>query len=130
MPNIYVHTPFKLKHKGETHDFPVGVHAVPADIADHWYSKAHTGKEPAADPDASAAADAMIADLEVKEKALLSRVGALDAREGLIAEREKAVQAAEAALETREKALAEREQAAQNAQPTAKDEAKGAKANK
>lgn len=130
MPKIYVHTPFNLQHKGEKHFFPIGNHTVPADIADHWYTKAHTGSEPEVDVDTKAATDAMVADLEAREKSLLARSADLDAREGVLVDREKAVQAAEVALEAREKALAESMQVAQNAQSTAKDDGKpAAKAN-
>lgn len=110
MPKIYVHTPFTLQHKGAKLQFGIGNHTVDADVAAHWYVKAHVGEEPAADPDTSAAADAMLAELQAKEKAL--------------ADREKALRAREAELASREQALADREKAAQNAQSTAKDEGK------
>lgn len=110
MPKIYVHTPFTLQHKGEKRHFGVGNHNVDADVASHWYVKAHVGEEPAADPDTSAAADAMLADLQAKEKALADRENALEVREADFA--------------SREQALAAREKAAQNAQSAAKDDGK------
>ena len=55
MPKIYVKKAFTLHHKDEKHEFPVGNHTVPADVAEHWYTKAHTGEEPA--PSAEGDAD-------------------------------------------------------------------------
>ncbi|WP_427183535.1 STY1053 family phage-associated protein [Bordetella bronchialis] len=110
MPKIYVHKPFTLQYKGEKRQFGVGNHSVDADVAAHWYVKAHVGEEPAADPGTSAAADAMLAELQAKENALAERAAQLDARE--------------ADLAKREQALADREKAAQNAQSTAKDDGK------
>ncbi|WP_198952933.1 MULTISPECIES: hypothetical protein [unclassified Achromobacter] len=149
MPKIYVHTAFNLQHGGEKHFFPIGNHTVAADIASHWYTKAHTGDEPQGDPDTSAAADAMIAELEAQEKALVARTGDLDARaavldkqeadiqaredavgksEAAAGERDKALDARQAELDGREQALAAREQSQQNAGGT---EAKGtSKGNK
>ncbi|WP_025138088.1 hypothetical protein [Achromobacter sp. DH1f] len=124
MPKIYVNREFTLQLGGERRHFTVGNHSVDAETAKHWYVQAHIGDEPAMDPDTSAAAEALLADLQDKEKALVSRAGSLDARETVIADREQAVQAREADLATREQALADREQAAQNAQSTPKDDAK------
>lgn len=124
MPKIYVKREFTLQIGGEKRHFAVGNHSVDAETAKHWYVQAHVGDEPAADPDTSAAADALLAGLDEKEKALVSRAGALDAREGVIADREQALQARETELATREQALADREQAAQNAQSTPKDDGK------
>jgi hypothetical protein len=115
MPKIYVKQPFTLQHKGEKRQFGVGNHDVDAQVAAHWYVKAHVGEEPSADPDTSAAADAMLAELQAKEKAL--------------ADREKALQAREADLVSREQALADREKAAQNAQSGAKEEKPSGRAN-
>jgi multidrug resistance efflux pump len=150
MPKSHVHTAFTLQHKGEKRHFPLGA-VVPADLADHWYVKAHTSAEPITDPSTSAAADAMLADLEAKEKALAAiaadlaatgdvldkrhkdvdqREDAVSRRERLAAEQQEALDARQAALDAREQALAEREKAAQNAQSTAKDDSKStAKAN-
>lgn len=124
MPKIYVNREFTLQLGGDKRHFTVGNHSVDAETAKHWYVQAHIGDEPAVDPDTSAAAEALLADLQDKEKALVSRAGSLDARETVIADRENAVQAREADLATREQALADREQAAQNAQSTAKDDGK------
>ncbi|CAB3952715.1 STY1053 family phage-associated protein [Achromobacter piechaudii] len=124
MPKIYVNREFTVQIGGEKRHFTVGNHTVDADTAKHWYVQAHVGDEPTMDSDASAAADALLAGLDEKEKALMSRAGDLDAREAVIADREQAVQARETDVATREQALADREQAAQNAQSTPKDEGK------
>ncbi|WP_238925099.1 STY1053 family phage-associated protein [Achromobacter insuavis] len=103
MPKIYVNREFTLQLGGEKRQFTVGNHSVDAETAKHWYVQAHVGDEPTVDPDTSAAAEALLADLDAKEQALMSRSGDLDAREA---------------------ALAERELAAQNAQSTPKDDGK------
>ena len=98
MPKIYVKKAFKLQHEGELHDFPVGNHTVDKEIAEHWFVKAHTGEEPAADPESAAAADELLAELDAKAKGLQELAGKL-------AEREKALDKREAELSEREKAL-------------------------
>lgn len=131
MPKIYVNKAFKLQHKGETHDFPIGLHSVAPDVADHWFVKAHTGEQPAVEPDAKAVTDALLAEIEAKAKALDEQAEAKSAALMKIADdlvaREKAVEAREAALADREKAVAEREQAAEKA---AAETAKSAKQSK
>lgn len=105
MPKIYVHTAFTLRHNGGALSFPVGVHTVDADVASHWYVKAHVGEEPALDLDSGAAADALLAELEERAKVLQDA-------EVKVAQREQAADAREAKLDEREKAVAQREQAA------------------
>ncbi|WP_354676759.1 STY1053 family phage-associated protein [Cupriavidus plantarum] len=143
MPTIYVAKAFKLKHRDEegnlvTRDFPVGNHNVPKGLHDHWYVKAHIGEEPPLDPDAQAAADELLAELEAKAKALDERRKALDAEgkalAGLqqtvsdhaseLAEREQALATRTKAADEREAAIAEREKAAEAA---AKQQAAGKK---
>lgn len=102
---IYVHTPFKLHHEGEHKTFPRGNHSVDEDVAGHWYVKAHTGEEPSgADADTTAAADALLAELDVKAKDLAEREKALADRESELAAKEEDFKKREAALAEREKA--------------------------
>ncbi|CAN0620498.1 conserved protein of unknown function [Burkholderia multivorans] len=55
MPKIEVVKPFRLlADDGKHHEFPVGSHEVEQEVADHWYTKAHT-RAPEGD-DAEAAA--------------------------------------------------------------------------
>lgn len=117
MPKIYVKKPFKLQHADKdgaptVTEFPVGNHEVPAAIAAHWFVKAHTGEEPAADPDTSAAADELLAELEAKARALQELADKLADREKAAAQREADLNARAEALDTREVAIAEREKAA------------------
>lgn len=138
MPKIYVKKAFKLRHNEETHDFPVGLHTVDAEVAAHWFVKAHTGEQPAVEPDARAAADALLAEIEAKAKALDDEAAAkakaldvraeeLDAREKQLAKLEAAVDAHAADVAARDKAVTEREQAAEKA---AAESAKSAKQSK
>ena len=125
MPKIYVKKAFRLQHKGETHEFPVGNHSVPADVAEHWLVKAHIGDEPQLDPDTSAAADELLAELEAKakqldareqhvtgmEKAMADHMTDLTGREEVLATRAKEADERAADLDAREKAVSAREQA-------------------
>lgn len=131
MPKIYVKTPFKLQHGGETREFGVGNHTVPPAMAEHWYVKAHIGEEPPAGEEGDAALaeqraalDSAAEFLEGKAKQLKDQQDDLDAREKAIAAREQAAEQREADLVKRETAVAEREQAADKA---AADAAKAAK---
>ena len=133
MPKIYVKKAFRLQHKGETHDFPVGNHSVPSDVAEHWLVKAHIGDEPQADADTSAAADELLAELEAKANELEAREKAIgeqheilktirseqDAKAKELADREKAAGQRSADLDEREAALAQREQALATAEKAA-----------
>ncbi|WP_454734244.1 STY1053 family phage-associated protein [Cupriavidus pauculus] len=137
MPKIYVKKAFTLHHKDEKHEFPVGNHTVPADVAEHWYTKAHTGEEPApsAEGDADlaekrAALDSAAEFLEGRAKELKELQDALDVRAGTLTDREQAVEQREAglnaraeALDEREAALAQREQALATAEKAAADAA-------
>lgn len=118
MPKIYVKKAFTLHHNDERHDFPVGNHTVPADVAEHWYVKAHTGDEPAADPDAAAAADELLAELDAKAKALQVLADQLADREKAADQREADLNARAEALDAREVAIADREKAADSAKAT------------
>ncbi|QYY30245.1 hypothetical protein K2O51_23010 [Cupriavidus pinatubonensis] len=132
MPKIYVKKAFTLHHKDERHDFPVGNHTVPADVAEHWYVKAHTGEEPAAgegEPDdlaeKRAVLDSAAEFLEGRAKQLKDLQDDLGGRERAVAEREQAAEQRDADLAKREATVAEREQAADKA---AADAAKATKA--
>ncbi|MDN7549083.1 STY1053 family phage-associated protein [Burkholderia cenocepacia] len=106
MPKIYIKKAFKLLgDDGKHRDFPVGNHTVDKEVAEHWFVKAHTGEEPAADPNAVAAADELLAELDAKAKGLQELAEKL-------AEREKAADKRDAELAAREEAVAEREKAA------------------
>lgn len=113
MPKIYVKKAFKLQHNGEVLDFPVGNHTVDKEVAEHWFVKAHTGEEPAVDPDSAAAADELLAELDAKAKGLQELADKL-------AEREKAADKRDAELAAREAAVVEREKAADAKQPNKK----------
>lgn len=141
MPKIFVKKAFTLQHEGEKQQFAVGNHSVPKEIADHWFVKAHIGDEPVTDPDTSAAADELLAELEAKAKELDERETALKENHGILqsireeqdakalalGEREKAADQRETdlnaraeALDTREVAIAEREKAEAAAKQTGK----------
>ncbi|GMG90668.1 hypothetical protein Cmtc_18880 [Cupriavidus sp. TKC] len=134
MPKIYVKKAFTLHHKDEKHEFPVGNHSVSAEVAEHWYVKAHTGEEPAAGNDGDADLADRRAELESEAK-MLTDVAAklnedrltLDARAAELVEREKAADQRETelnaraeALDAREVTIAEREKAADAAAKTGK----------
>lgn len=122
---IYVEKAFTLQHEGQKHEFTVGNHTVEAEIAEHWYTQAHIGKEPAADADTSAAADELLAELEGKAKELDEREKALRESHGILqsireeqeakaqalVDRESVAAQRAAELDQREAALAAREQA-------------------
>ncbi|MBR8654297.1 hypothetical protein KDH83_13425 [Achromobacter sp. Marseille-Q0513] len=120
MPKIYVNREFTLQLGGEKRLFTVGNHSVDAETAKHWYVLAHIGDEPAVDPDTSAAADALLAELD-------ARAHKLQKLEDQVAEREKAAAARETELAQREDAVAEREKAADNADQAAAGKAKPTK---
>ncbi len=129
MPKIYVKKAFTLHHKDEKHEFPVGNHTVAADVAEHWYTKAHTGEEPPASPEMDAelakeraALESAGQFLEGKAKELKELQDVLELRASTVADREKAADQREAdlnaraeALDTREVAIAEREKAVDTA---------------
>lgn len=116
MPKIYVKKAFTLNCGGERQHFPVGPHTVGADVAEHWYAKAHIG-EPEPPSEAEAAAEELLADLEQREKALAAREKAADARDAQLAKREEAVAAREKAAE---QAAVEAAAAAKSAPPAKK----------
>ncbi|GAA7770964.1 hypothetical protein RN01_29815 [Cupriavidus sp. SHE] len=115
MPKIYVKKAFTLHHKDEKHEFPVGNHSVPAEVAEHWYVKAHTGDEPAVDPESAAVADELLAELDAKAKALQELADKLAEREKAADQREADLNGRAEALDTREVAISEREKAAEAA---------------
>ncbi|VVE79392.1 STY1053 family phage-associated protein [Pandoraea sputorum] len=98
MPKIYVNKAFILNAGGEPQHFPVGNHTVSAEIADHWFVKAHVG-EPAPVGESERAADELLADLDKREKALVEREKAAEQRDADLAKREDAVTAREKAAE-------------------------------
>ena len=112
MPKIYVNREFTLQLGGEKRHFTVGNHTVDAETASHWYVKAHVGDEPALDPDTSAAADALLSELDARAKVLQDA-------EVKVAQREQAADTREARLDEREKAMAQREQAVVDAEQAA-----------
>lgn len=120
MPKIYVERPFTLHHSGGVESFEVGAHTVSAEVASHWYTKAHIGDEPVLDADAGAAADALLAELD-------ARAQKLQKAEDQVAEREKAAAVRETELAQREDAVAEREKAADNPDQAAAGKAKPTK---
>lgn len=142
MPKIYIAKAFKLQHQDKdgkptvTH-FDVGNHTVPADVAEHWFVKAHTGEEPAAGTDDDAdlaekrsALDSAAEFLEGKAKELKGLQDALDARtialtegEAKLAGRVSAADQRAAELDQREAALAAREQALATAEKAAAEAA-------
>ncbi len=141
MPKIYVKTPFTLTHDDTSKtSFAVGEHEVDAEVADHWFTKLHTGEKPVAagtpvslpaggsdaDQDDSAAelgkreealaanAEALrvrAAELEVQRVNLGVHKAELDARHGSLEERAAGLNAREAELDAREDAIATREAA-------------------
>lgn len=96
MPKIYVKKAFTLNCGGEQRHFPVGPHTVAADVAEHWYAKAHIG-----DPEplgaSELAADELLAELAKREKALTEREKTAEQRDAELAKREEAVTAREKA---------------------------------
>lgn len=72
MPKIYVKKAFTLNAGAEQQHFAVGNHTVSADVADHWFVKAHVG-EPEPASESERAADELLADLDKREKALAAR---------------------------------------------------------
>lgn len=120
MPKIYVNREFTLQLGGEKRHFTIGNHSVDAETASHWYVKAHVGDEPALDPDTSAAADALLSELDARAKVLQDA-------EVKVTQREQAADKREASLDEREKAMAQREQAADNADQGAAGKTKSTK---
>lgn len=130
MPKIYIAKAFKLQHqdkdgKPTVSEFAVGNHTVAADVANHWFVKAHTGEEPVGGAEGEAdlseqraALDSAAEFLEGKAEQLKTFQGTLDARsdaladgESKLAERVIAADQRTADLDQREAALAAREQA-------------------
>ncbi|WP_407059265.1 hypothetical protein ACKZDW_02450 (plasmid) [Ralstonia syzygii subsp. celebesensis] len=125
MPKIYIKTAFTLTHEDGTKvPFPVGEHEVDADVADHWYVKAHAGEKPVAGAPASAAEDSTGDDANGDNGVAKAE---LDARAAELAKFEVALSAREAELDAREDAIAKREAAiaAATAEQAAADRAKG-----
>lgn len=116
MPKIYVKKAFTLNAGAEQQHFAVGNHTVSADVADHWFVKAHVG-EPEPASESERAADDLLADLEQREKALAAREKGADARDADLAKREEAVAAREKAAE---QAAVEAAAAAKSAPPAKK----------
>ncbi len=110
MPKIYVKKAFTLNAGAEQQHFAVGNHTVSADVADHWFVKAHVG-EPEPASEGERAADELLADLDKREKALAAREKAAEQRDAELAKREEAVAAREKAAEQRDAELAKREEA-------------------
>lgn len=116
MPKIYVKKAFTLNAGAEPQHFAVGNHTVSADVADHWFVKAHIG-EPEPASESERAADELLADLAKREKALTEREKAADARDADLAKREDAVAGREKAAE---QASADATVAAKSAPPAKK----------
>ncbi|WP_079218925.1 STY1053 family phage-associated protein [Herbaspirillum robiniae] len=115
---IHVHKAFKLLHNGEHLQFAPGSYSVDAEVAGHWFTKAHVGEAPLVDAGTAAAAEELMAELGQREKELRDQADLLQKAQEALAEREKAVQASEATakqvsaeLDSREASLAEREKA-------------------
>ncbi|WAL80961.1 hypothetical protein OYT13_13865 [Pandoraea sp. XJJ-1] len=115
MPKIYVKKAFTLNAGSEPKQFAVGNHSVSAEVADHWFVKAHVG-EPEPASESEKAADELLADLAKREKALTERELAADERDADLAKREEAVAAREKVAEQ----AAVEAAAAAKAAPTAK----------
>lgn len=96
MPKIYVKKAFTLNAGSEPQQFAVGNHNVPAEVAEHWFVKAHIG-EPEPASESERAADELLSDLAKREKALTEREKAAEQRDADLAKREEAVTAREKA---------------------------------
>lgn len=104
---IYVNKAFKLLDPDTKQhaDYPVGNHTVEKEVAEHWFVKAHTGAEPPLDPDAQAAADELMAELDARAQALQAQAKDLDAREKLLAGRVRDAEQRDADLAKREQGI-------------------------
>lgn len=96
MPKIHVNKAFVLNVEGEPKHFAVGNHNVTAEIADHWFVKAHIGG-PAPASESERAADELLADLDAREKELAAREKAAEQRDADLAKREEEIAAREKA---------------------------------
>lgn len=150
---IYIKAPFTLTHDDTSKtSFEVGEHEVDADVADHWFTKLHTGEKPVAggtpvtpagggDVEQADRADelakreealaanaealrARAAELEVQRVNLGVLKDELEARHGSLEERAAGLSFREAELDTREDAIAKREAAAAATEQAATDKAK------